>query len=333
MTNPLVSIITPTYNHEKFIAECIESVLAQTFPGWEMIIIDDASTDNTPYIIEKYVKNEPRIKFIRHNTNWGMYRLANTYNQALELSQGVYIAILEGDDFWPLNKISIQLPLFNDDEAVLTYGKCWIISPNSERNFVSPLKNYYRNKNQLFKELVLFKNCIPAVTVMIKKCALEKIEGFHQPFEIPVVDYPTWLELLFLGEFLGINEILGYYRWHSTSQSILKYGEIVEKKKYVVLRKTRNKNFNYYLQKNRISIQRIINRQTSLKINSYWLKGRYYLTKRDIKKAFHEFFIGLLIKPNIKSIIGILFGCVLRVNIEKIINFLKRRKKSFIEVL
>ena len=115
---PIVSIITPTYNHENFIGECIESVLAQTYPYWEQIIIDDGSTDRTDEIIAQY--DDERIKYIRQD-NVGIWRLSETYNKALRISRGTLIAVLEGDDFWPSNKLERQIPAFTKPEVVM----CW----------------------------------------------------------------------------------------------------------------------------------------------------------------------------------------------------------------
>jgi glycosyltransferase involved in cell wall biosynthesis len=120
---PIVSIITPTYNHKNFIDKAIESVLAQTFSDWELIVVDDASTDQTPLIIEQYCQRDKRIKFLPHSFNWGKSRLADIYNQALELCKGKYIAILEGDDLWPAYKLEVQIPMLESDpEAVLSHG-------------------------------------------------------------------------------------------------------------------------------------------------------------------------------------------------------------------
>ncbi|MDM7940633.1 MAG: glycosyltransferase, partial [Methanothrix sp.] len=80
---PSVSIITPTYNHERYIAECIDSVLAQSYPYWEQIIIDDGSSDGTQDVISLY--KDKRIKYIRQE-NKGIWRLGETYNKALQLA-------------------------------------------------------------------------------------------------------------------------------------------------------------------------------------------------------------------------------------------------------
>jgi glycosyltransferase involved in cell wall biosynthesis len=92
---PLVSIITPTYNHQDYIAECIDSVIHQSYSNWEMIIIDDGSSDNTLSIARLFEKKNNRIK-VYTQENIGIFRLAETYNKALGMAKGEYIAILEG---------------------------------------------------------------------------------------------------------------------------------------------------------------------------------------------------------------------------------------------
>ena len=101
----LVSIITPSYNSEKFISMTIDSVLRQTYRNWEMIIVDDASTDNTCTIIYDYCKKDNRIKLIRLKKNSGA---AVARNRAIEKSKGKYIAFLDSDDIWLPEKLKIQ---------------------------------------------------------------------------------------------------------------------------------------------------------------------------------------------------------------------------------
>ena len=117
---PLVSIITPTYNHEQFIGQCVGSVLAQTYTNWEQIIIDDGSTDNTNEVIKTY--NDRRIRYI-YQKNVGIWKLNETYNKALALANGELIAILEGDDFWPPDKLEVQVPFFLNTNVVLAFGE------------------------------------------------------------------------------------------------------------------------------------------------------------------------------------------------------------------
>jgi len=212
---PLISIITPTYNHGNFIGQCIESVLAQTYPHWEQIIIDDGSTDDTNEVVSQY--KDERIKYVRQN-NVGIWRLNETYNRALQYSQGELIAILEGDDFWPTYKLEKQLIAFEKREVVLSFGKVAITDRNGRTIMVIP-KNLKRFRNKSKEEILkklLLDNFIPACTVMCRKDVLVSIGGFKQPKNISIVDFPTWLELALYGIFSPMDEILGYWRQHET---------------------------------------------------------------------------------------------------------------------
>lgn len=216
---PSVSIITITFNHERFIAKCITSVLAQTFQDWEQIIIDDGSTDRTREIIESF--QDSRIHYY-YKIHRGIWNLGENYNRALNLARGGLIAILEGDDFWPEDKLKKEVPLFSDTNIVMAWGRAVQVDVYGKATNIIPEYNFkkdihtWRNKplgaflNKLF--VASFKNPIPAVTVMVRKEALQKIGGFIQPSYLPLVDYPTWLNLTLTGEFRAVDDILGYYR-------------------------------------------------------------------------------------------------------------------------
>ena len=113
-----VSIITPTYNCGQFIAETIRSVVAQTFADWEMIIVDDCSTDNTTEIVSPFVASDPRIRFFRNDTRQGA---ALTRNRALREAQGEYIAFLDSDDLWLPEKLERQLAFMEQNGYAFTY--------------------------------------------------------------------------------------------------------------------------------------------------------------------------------------------------------------------
>ncbi len=114
----LISIITPAYNVEPYIRSTIESVLSQTYENWEMLIVDDASTDETAKIAEEYATGDARIKVIRYTENQGAAAARNT---ALSRARGEYIAILDGDDMWLPEKLDRQYRFMEDNGYVLTY--------------------------------------------------------------------------------------------------------------------------------------------------------------------------------------------------------------------
>ena len=215
---PLVSIITPTYNHERFISQCIESVLSQTYSSWEQIVIDDGSTDGTQQIVAKY--KDERIRYFRQD-NLGIWNLAKTYNRGLENSQGELVAVLEGDDFWPPNKLEKQIPAFDNPDIVLSWGRVQQIDADGRVIWTGPRDfRSFRNatREDMIKRL-LFHNRIPSCTVMLRRNALLSIGGFKQAEYTPYVDYPTWLELSLLGRFHALDEVLGYWRSHPLQMS------------------------------------------------------------------------------------------------------------------
>ena len=210
----LVSVITPTYNHEKFIGQCIESVQSQTYDNWEMIIIDDHSVDQTLEIAQRYTRLDKRIKIIQHKKNWGIQKLKATYNQALAMAQGNLIAILEGDDFWPKDKLEKQIKDFKKEGVyVLSFGNCAITDPLGRLIQVKK----HKIKESVFNSLITLQLSIMSPTVMIKKSALLKINGFQNDADYQFVDIPTYLALASKGKFYYHQDLLGCYRKHENS--------------------------------------------------------------------------------------------------------------------
>ena len=114
----LVSIITPTWNCARFICETIQSVQSQTYQNWEMIISDDCSTDNTREVIEPYLKEDSRIKYICNPKNSGA---AITRNNALKVAQGKWIAFLDSDDLWLPEKLEKQVTFMVEKGYAFSY--------------------------------------------------------------------------------------------------------------------------------------------------------------------------------------------------------------------
>ena len=215
-----VSIITATYNHEKFIGKCIESVLRQTYPNWEQIIVDDGSTDNTESIVREYAAKDIRIKYIRKEHE-GIMNLKNSYNLALNNSTGDLIAILEGDDYWPDYKLEVQVPYFKDENIILAWGKAEEV--DAKGNLINTIPpEYYTKLNQKeMKRELFFGNYIPAVSLMIRRLHFDKINGFQQFLNLHCIDHPTILSLIPCGDFKYIPEyILGYWVKHGDNTTI-----------------------------------------------------------------------------------------------------------------
>ncbi len=220
---PLVSIISPTYNHEKYLADCIDSVMMQSYTEWEMIILNDGSTDRTAEIAAAYQETDSRIKVVNQE-NIGIFRLSETYNKGVAMATGSYIAILEGDDCWAPQKLEMQVAeMQKDPDAAL----CWSMAKcvNSDKSLVyytapdldAADAGFYNNDPAgSIMNIFLFRNCIPALTILIRKEALLKIGGFKQVFNLPLVDLPTLYELAVAGRFIFIPETLGDWRNYAT---------------------------------------------------------------------------------------------------------------------
>lgn len=112
----LASVVIPSYNHEQFISESIESVLGQSVDDLELIIVDDASTDASRQIIESYTSRDPRIKVFLHETNMGV---ARTLNDGIEMATGRFICFLSSGDVWVEDKLRKQHAIFKHDENLV----------------------------------------------------------------------------------------------------------------------------------------------------------------------------------------------------------------------
>jgi len=218
MNVPLVSIITPTYNHEKYITDCILSAQSQTYTNWEMLVVDDGSTDNTFLIVKELASKDPRIQVFTQK-NIGIFRLSETYNFALSIAKGKYIGVLEGDDVWLPEKLALQLKeLEADEDIVMSYGKAFSSTTDLKSNYgltdfsTKATEILHNNPVGSATKVLLFSNFIVALTVLIRRTALDKIGGFKQSHHLPLVDLTTWIELSLYGKFSCILQPLGNWR-------------------------------------------------------------------------------------------------------------------------
>ena len=141
--NALVSIITPSYNSAKFIAETIQSVQNQTYPNWEMIIVDDGSSDETENVVLSIIQNDNRIQFHKLTQNSGPAVARNT---GIEKAKGNYIAFLDSDDLWKPQKLEKQLLFMEEENLPMTFSFYEQIDENGNslnKQITSPLEVSY----------------------------------------------------------------------------------------------------------------------------------------------------------------------------------------------
>lgn len=209
----LVSIITPSYKSERFISETLESVLAQTYQNWEIIIVDDVSPDNSNKIIEDYCKKDKRIKFIRLEKNSGP---AVARNKAIEEAKGRYIAFLDADDLWKPEKLEKQIKFMQEKDCALSYSAYETMSEEGilqNKCINPPLKISYKD--------LLKSNYIGCLTAIYDS---QKVGKVYMPNIIKRQDYGLWLKILKKTDFAyAVNESLAIYRIMSNSVSSNKY--------------------------------------------------------------------------------------------------------------
>jgi glycosyltransferase involved in cell wall biosynthesis len=235
MSRPVVSIITPTHNHQCFIGQCIDSVLAQTYENWELIIVDDGSTDRTREIVQDYAEKDKRIKTF-FQPNKGPRRLDETYNLALENSQGEWVAILEGDDYWFPQKLEVQLAA-HTEQTTVSYG-VYVdrLGERLQEGRYPPFEGTLPLR-QFIPFLLLHQSFMIAVTVLIRKDALMTIGGFHQDGSPAAVDMATMMRLVQLpGEVVYIPQPLGAWRHHEGQSTNTQAVELAKFNTELVLR-------------------------------------------------------------------------------------------------
>lgn len=203
----LVSIITPTHNSSSFISQTIDSVLAQTYGNWEMIIVDDCSTDNTVQIVEDYLKKDSRIRLIRLGKNCGP---AVARNRAIEEAMGRYIAFLDSDDIWLPEKLEKQTAFMRENDVDLCYSSYYIIDENGSE------KGVFITKEKATYWDLLKTCCIGNLTAIYDAERL----GKQYMEDVGHQDYTLWLKILKGGATAaGILEPLAKYRIRSKSVS------------------------------------------------------------------------------------------------------------------
>lgn len=216
--NPLVSVIIPNYNHAPFLRERIDSVINQTYPNFEIIILDDNSTDNSKEIIESY-KHNPKISRIVYNeVNSGS--TFRQWQKGLSLANGEWIWIAESDDVaHPDFLYRLMAGCLSDTDVVLAFSALSLIDSNSDSLHITLQRTYQRkpiNDGKVFiKHNMLFGNHIlNASSAIFKKDAALKIPNAFTTFR-GAGDYLFWIEIARQGKIYKDSKVLDYFRQHN----------------------------------------------------------------------------------------------------------------------
>lgn len=204
----LVSIITPTYNSERFISETIEAIQKQTYQNWELLITDDCSTDNTVKIIKEYQKTDERIRLfeLKENGGAGVAR-----NNSIKEANGRFIAFCDSDDVWEKNKLRKQVTFMLKTQCNLSFSSYDIVDESGNP------KGGVKALGKVTYKIMLRNNYIGCLTAVYDT---QKIGKVYMPTIRKRQDWALWLKVLRKGKVAyGLEESLAVYRDRSNSIS------------------------------------------------------------------------------------------------------------------
>jgi len=208
MSAPKVSVIMPAFNREKYIAESIESVLAQSFKDFELIVVDDGSTDKTVEIARGIAASDQRVRIETNGKNLG---IAKTRNRALELARAEYIALLDSDDIWiDCNKLIKQTDFLDShQDYALVGGAIRHIDPEGKALKVAT----FPETDAGLRRVILQINPFAQSTLMYRKGAILEAGGYSPEYQV-CDDYALWLKVGKKYKFANFGDIFTGYRVH-----------------------------------------------------------------------------------------------------------------------
>jgi len=234
---PLVSIIIPVFNGDQYLNDTIESVQAQTYTNWELIITNDGSTDNTGNLIKAKAEQDIRIKII-HQSNLGM---GKARNEAIKIATADYLAFIDADDLWQPSKLEKQVNVIMSSGADLIYtsGHTFSGSPSNTIKYWQVPPGMHGYNDFFIRQLYGFT--IPVLSVLVRKDKVMEVGGFIEDKKAHLAaDYQLWLKLMDSKScFYGIDETLFLYRIHekqSTASDSLALDQVLWALKFANLK-------------------------------------------------------------------------------------------------
>jgi len=214
MQAPIVSIIVPVYNGIKYISNTLDTLLAQSFKSFEVLLINDGSTDTSLAFIQQLAEKDNRIRVL-DKVNGG---IANARNYGINLAQGEFIAFCDQDDFWEPNKLQKQIPLFSNDSVGLVYS---LITKEVTYPFRSKIVIEAQNgRGSVFNSLIR-ENLVPTCSVIVRKGIIVKVGGFNEKRDLMGVDdWDVWLRVSLVADFDFVPGALATHIYHGENYSL-----------------------------------------------------------------------------------------------------------------
>lgn len=206
-TNPEISIVMPVFNVEKYIKEAIESILSQTFKNWELIIMDDGSTDKTALILEKYIKEDKRIKYVRRENNVG---IIDNLNNGVALAKSQLIARMDGDDISLPERLEIEYQFMKKNPKCVLVGT-WAEMIDKDGNKLQDIK--YKTQDFFLRAKMLLGDPFIHGSILMRKKAFVESGGYPSEYKY-CEDYALWIKIMKLGLIANIPQILYKWRQH-----------------------------------------------------------------------------------------------------------------------
>lgn len=209
---PLVSVLLPVYNAERYLAQAIESILNQSFTDFELLITDDGSTDRSLKILQAYAATDPRIRLLSR-VNKG---LISTLNEMLELAQGEYLARMDADDISTPDRLALQVKFLQQHPEIVCVGGAFdLIDPQGRTVQWIPMPQH---NDEIQQMLLIGRTIINHPCALIRRSALQQVGGYD-PTMKTVEDLDMLLRLGEIGQLANLPEVVLKYRFHTHSVS------------------------------------------------------------------------------------------------------------------
>ena len=209
---PLVSVVVVCYNHEKYINECIDSIMHQSYTNIEVLVFDNGSTDNSPFILKELQAKYKFKLYFQENTG-----VPRALNKSIKMVKGKYVSPMSTDDFWPLNRIEIGVKFMENCEKKIAVcgGNAVTVDENSN---IFRKQTFMPYHEFCFDNVFLDDKNIPALTALIRRKVLIEVGGYDESFVGEASQ--MWLKITNQGYRIAyLNQLLGYYRRHKTNIS------------------------------------------------------------------------------------------------------------------
>lgn len=210
---PKVSVCVPTFNRAAYLAQCLQSILQQTFTDFELIVVDNASTDETPVVIAGFA--DPRLRYYRNPTNIG--QIPNI-NRAIGLASGECVSICHDDDLYAPDILRREVEVMSDCPALaLVHTAVWLLSDSGAVRGVHRVSrsDYVLKGREAFLRYLAFGHDIVFSTVMVRRAHYQRIGNFNPIYQC--ADFEMWLKLALHGDIAYLAEPLAGYRLHTSS--------------------------------------------------------------------------------------------------------------------